>query len=719
MSEKHNKVTGLSRRDVLAAAGGAVGTTALSGVVSAEQAGSDLEPREGGTFTVGWDNSTDQISPYSSNTSLNGVLIRQIYDKGVVIDRDSSSVRPWLFTDWSLSHEDGEQPTVDVTVREDVTWHDGEPFTAADAVFTYRYVQAHPDNGQVISTGLQYLDSVEQIGTYQFRITLTEPYSTWRQTLLRVTVLPKHIWAAVDNPAQRQPVAEGGPIGTGAFTVDSFDPDADTFVRLVPRENSAETYPMPGEIEFLAENPPYVDAFEIRKYDSSEAITEALASGEVDAANTSLNYEQTVAYRENNCRVNVIESEEDGFSLAGFNTRRVPFDDVVFRQFLHRLWDDEYFIDDVHNGVDATAGDYLAPLSFDAYRPAGPDDPKSEQFTLFRDDAGAFDPEAAKAFLVDNPDTKHEYTFEETADGTRLYVNGDPLGAAHTDNSGSGDQGPIELAFTPARYNPERVKGIARWREHLATLGIPTTTTEIGLSPLISKVFGQQAFDVYFIGWTDLNPSVSYLDVIAGDNPSGNPTGYSGANDQIRAAETALDPSARTDAVQTALQTIYEDCPYMVTKYARLYQPLLEDWAGWVNDQGGIYNQFTWLNIHRPPEIDLRIRGQSADDRPPKVNSRSKGRIQVIVPATDSFDPVNELDIETLQFGASSAVNQCAGASPVKSQAVNRSGSANDDLMLQFEMEETGFDSGDTTAKLAGRSDGGTPIAATAEVQVT
>ncbi|MXR40793.1 hypothetical protein GRX01_05485 [Halobaculum sp. WSA2] len=701
---------------MLTALGTAAGAATIPDLTTGQQAGSDLSPRDGGTFTIGWGGTTAGVSPFNENTALNGLLVRQVYDQGVVLDPDSSAVQPWLFTDWELVDE-GEAPAIEVTVRDDVTWHDGEAFTAADPVFTYEYLQT-TDTQNVISRGnSKYIDGVEQTGTYEFRIELTEPIATWRQSLLRVAVLPEHIWSGVADPAQRDPLAEGGPIGTGAFTVASFDADAKTWVRLEPRADADETYPMPADVDFLADNPPYVDALEIRQYDSKSAVKTALLEGEVDAINTSLSYDEADRYRSNNCEVNVVESEEDGFQLAGFNTRRVPFDDKVFRQFLHKLWDDEYYINEVHSGTDAVAGDYLAPLPFSEYRPAEPDASAAEQFTLFRDSQGDFDVEAARAFLTDNAAAQHDYSFEETADGMRLRVNGEPFGAAHTDNDGTGDQGALTVLTTLPRFNPKQAEGIDRWIRNMELVGVPAEVSERGFGQLIDQVFSEQAFDTYTIGWTNLEPTLGYLNQIAGDG-YGNPTGYRGADDLIRDAETTLDQSERTEAVKAALSRIYEDSPYMVFEYERLYQPLLEDWAGWVNNQGGIYNQFTYLNIHRPPEFEFQIRGANKGSKAPTINSGSNGRIPVRIPATESIDPATDIDVDTLRFGSRATVNGCGGATPVKSTVVNGSGDGGGDLLVHFETDATGFEPGDTVAKLAGRTTGGTPITATSSVDV-
>ena len=59
--------------------------------------------------------------------------LKFIYDSLFELDRDNIP-RPWLVEDYTVS-DDGLVWTL--RLREGVRWHDGEPFTADDAKFTY------------------------------------------------------------------------------------------------------------------------------------------------------------------------------------------------------------------------------------------------------------------------------------------------------------------------------------------------------------------------------------------------------------------------------------------------------------------------------------------------------------------------------------------------------------------------------------------------------
>lgn len=707
------------RRDVLVGIGGMAGAAAIPGVFSGSSAATDVAPREGGVFTLGTSGSIGRVSPFEENTAQNSLPVRLIYDPGILIHPETAEARPWLFEDWELEGTETESPAVVVRLRDDVTWHDGTKFTANDVVFTAEYLREQDFNA-LINGPPAAVSSIERLGKYEVRYELSEPIASWRENLLNNLIIPKHIWEDVDDPKTRRPTEEGGPVGTGGFEIAEFDRTAETYLKMEPREGA---YPMPSDVTFIDDGAPFVEAFKMRKFDSLEATQQALRNGEVDATRNGVSYDQAQEIRSSACQLNVIDSPDDGFDTIGFNLRRVPFDDKAFRQFLNRVWDEKYFIETVHDGVDATDGDLIAPPVFDEYRPYDPGASEVEKFAMFRSEDGTLDVEAARSYLQNHPDADHEYTFEEgvtdsatAADGLELYVDGEPLIDAHTDNSGTAGQGPLELIKNYRKYSPKRSKGIDRWLENLRKIGVPIEQSEIGFSNLLSTVYTDNEFDTFNIGWTNLKPNIGYLNLIAGD-VYGNPTGYSGAQTLIDRQARELDRDKRIEIVQDALMQIYEDCPYLVYRYEKKYHPLFEDWAGWVSDYGGIYNTFTWLNIRRSPEVELLVRPNS-NGSPSKLNSKSKGKVPVVIPATDSFDPTESVDADTLRFGQAEVVDACGGATPTDVRAVDVTGDGQKDLFLRFPMEGTGFEKGDTTAKIAGRTTGDVPITTVTEVDV-
>jgi len=104
-------------------------------------------------------------------------------------------------------------------------------------------------------------------------------------------------------------------------------------------------------------------------------------------------------------------------------------------------------------------------------------------------------------------------------------------------------------------------------------------------------------------------------------------------------------------------------------------------------DAGGIETALSALLDVKPGDDDARI------------NVESRGVIPVWVSALDEFD-LDDLDIESLRFGASRAVDAGDGAAP---QHDERESDDDDGLKVHFPTPDTGFEDGDELAKLVGK----------------
>ncbi|MEZ4521199.1 MAG: peptide ABC transporter substrate-binding protein [Thermomicrobiales bacterium] len=110
-------------------------------------------------------------------------------------------------------------------LRENVLWHDGEPFTADDVVFTWEYV-THPDASTSTAGTYATIDSVEAIDDLTVQITFKEPVPDWFNVFTATTgfILPEHLlrdWIGAES--QNAPF-NLDPIGTGPFRVSEFKP---------------------------------------------------------------------------------------------------------------------------------------------------------------------------------------------------------------------------------------------------------------------------------------------------------------------------------------------------------------------------------------------------------------------------------------------------------------------------------------------------------------
>lgn len=184
---------------------------------------------------------------------------------------DTYELTPGLAEKWRLS-DDGLD--LDLTLREGVTWHDGEPFTPEDVKFNLEEIIALQSFGAPLA---ERIDSVEVTGENAVSVHLTEPYGPLLETLAVQFMIPKHVYEGTDYVTNEANMA---PIGTGPLMFESYES---------------------GEQVVLVKNPDYwegdvqVDRVVYPIMTDANSRATALFEGEVDQAEIPVSQQERVA----------------------------------------------------------------------------------------------------------------------------------------------------------------------------------------------------------------------------------------------------------------------------------------------------------------------------------------------------------------------------------------------------------------------------------------
>jgi peptide/nickel transport system substrate-binding protein len=111
--------------------------------------------------------------------------------------------------------------TVTYNLLEGVTWSDGEPFTADDAVFTWQWIM-NPDNAAVSVQTYQPIELVEALDPLTVKITFSTPSLAWYLPFTGTAwgaVYPKH---KLESGPDAINEFRQNPTGTGPYVVESF-----------------------------------------------------------------------------------------------------------------------------------------------------------------------------------------------------------------------------------------------------------------------------------------------------------------------------------------------------------------------------------------------------------------------------------------------------------------------------------------------------------------
>jgi peptide/nickel transport system substrate-binding protein len=111
------------------------------------------------------------------------------------------------------------------TLKKNVTWHDGTPFTASDVVFNWEYA-ADPATAAT-SIGLyRDLKLVERLDDHRVRVVFKEPTPSWAEPFCGSggLVIPRHVFATYKGARSREAPANIRPVGTGPYRLVDFRP---------------------------------------------------------------------------------------------------------------------------------------------------------------------------------------------------------------------------------------------------------------------------------------------------------------------------------------------------------------------------------------------------------------------------------------------------------------------------------------------------------------
>ena len=130
--------------------------------------------------------------------------------------------------------------TVTWKMRQDVQWADGKPVTADDVIFTYDAI-VNPETGGWIA-GIDYIDSVEKIDTYSFKINYNGIYPGYQTQFggEQVVIWPAHYCDAAQGfsawDCARQPLSSGPFVLTDWVSGDhmTFERNANYFEKGKP-----------------------------------------------------------------------------------------------------------------------------------------------------------------------------------------------------------------------------------------------------------------------------------------------------------------------------------------------------------------------------------------------------------------------------------------------------------------------------------------------------
>lgn len=296
-------------------------------------------------------NSSDElnaINPFYISGATDSWITELIWDRMMRIGPDGLA-KPWAAetVEWS---EDSKSVTV--TLRDGMTWHDGEPVTVEDVVFSFT---APIKFAPMYKPFVDGIANIETIDDKTVRFDLSEPNAAFEtSTLAKINLAPKHVWepllANLNEGENAESVLEESRVGSGPFKFNRWATQQE--VVLDANQDHWAT--------------PKMDRWILRIVLNVEATLGMLRSAELNfLSDYTGDPSLLIEAAEEDGDLAVVESVDVGFQFLAFNHRRPPFDDAAFRRALSAAINRELIRKAAYNGFAVNANSVVSPaLSF-------------------------------------------------------------------------------------------------------------------------------------------------------------------------------------------------------------------------------------------------------------------------------------------------------------------------------------------------------------------
>ncbi|WP_420391754.1 ABC transporter substrate-binding protein [Acuticoccus sp.] len=191
--------------------GSALGLTAVALALAAHSAEAG---KADDTLVWTTDREVAVIDPYYNNTRELVIMGHLGWDAVLFYNLDTEEYEPLLATEWTYVDD----TTMDLTLREDVVFHDGSSFGPEDLAYTINHV-TREDAGVLTAQNVEWLESAEVTGENTVRIHLDEPFPAAEAYLAgAIFAVPEgHYDDAPMGPDGKPDFAAVDPVGTGPY----------------------------------------------------------------------------------------------------------------------------------------------------------------------------------------------------------------------------------------------------------------------------------------------------------------------------------------------------------------------------------------------------------------------------------------------------------------------------------------------------------------------
>ncbi len=312
------------------------------------------EPTRGGIYTEALVGTPQRYNPLLDSFNSVDRDVNKLLFSGLLTIGDRGIPEPDLAESWGIS-KDGN--IYNFELRPNVSWHDGQPLTTDDILFTIDLIR---QGGDIVRSDLKDFWSnveVEALSSTTIQFRLPEPFAPFTD-YLTFGILPKHLLGnysmadIINNPFNLAPV------GSGPFR----------FEELITTDGKIDGIILKVFDGYYKDSKPFLEQINFLYYPTATDALQAYREGTVQGISRIPADLIPEALKEENLAIYTVSSPELKMILLNNNNPDVPFlQEPVVRKALLQAINRQWIINNIMNSQAISASGPILPGTWAYY----------------------------------------------------------------------------------------------------------------------------------------------------------------------------------------------------------------------------------------------------------------------------------------------------------------------------------------------------------------
>jgi peptide/nickel transport system substrate-binding protein len=287
--------------------------------------------------------STDPVTlnPVLAEDAYSSTIISRMYESLLERDNETLQMKGMLAEKWTVSPNN---LVFTFYLRKDVKFHDGQPFTSKDVLFTYQKIMDETTPNPQSKVYFKDVGRVYIPDDYTVIFVMNKPYYKSLEILGGMEIIPEHLFSKEDNFVLNDYNLKN-PVGTGPYKFVKWKTRQK--VVLIKNENYWGKMPDIKQIEY-------------KIIEDDSVALQSLKKQELDMKNlTPFQWMRQSASEKFERNFKKVKYLSTSYNYIGYNTRKFPFDKKEVREAMTFLVNREKIRTTILNGLsEITTGNF-------------------------------------------------------------------------------------------------------------------------------------------------------------------------------------------------------------------------------------------------------------------------------------------------------------------------------------------------------------------------